>query len=566
MKAATVEYWMFLTDAYQDTHTPFAYSAYDPDQTPSYSAPKELGIAYKSHSPLVTVNRGSTEEDCTLTSACGRVKTGWNHFAITWDSATQYIAYFINGERMINRQNGESITKAPLVPGGQFALGQSPSDFASGYDEYASLDGVMDMLRVWNYAKSESEVQNTWYLPTGATVDNEDGSGLMLTFAFDEPVSSEFDRAAWANISLVEGTNYKSETSQLTLGQMAVLKNEMIYATTKEPTPPSAPTFVVSTAGGLVGKGSPVVVRTSVGTAVDVDLPAYSVTDFHVYITELPTNGKLYQLTWTLVSGQWQATQGAEITATATKVEHDTANWCDGKSNAPSAGIQGQANYPSNVVCPRRVRFMPDANFGTSNPKDVFKYRAVTAAYPGAYTEAGFSAGSDAYVTAAVEAQVHLKTLRKPENVVLTVTEDEVSFLVLGGFSDAGVPLKTKITSKPAKGRLFPVTWAAGDQNTYKFAKRDIAVLADQYNSKEITTFPYTIDNDRGVVLFASDPDESGTAYTTFPYVWVEEGTESDPATATIDVSKANDAPNKDLLEDQKTVCSTWYNTDTTGG
>jgi VWFA-related protein len=94
----------------------------------------------------------------------------WYHLAGTYDG--RYLRIYVNGELKGQRDVGK------------ITLGNtSPLYFGfmdvSGFPYY--LDGVMDEVRIWSYARSEAEIQTTMYcLPTGKEV------GLLGYWNFDE--------------------------------------------------------------------------------------------------------------------------------------------------------------------------------------------------------------------------------------------------------------------------------------------------------------------------------------------------------------------------------------------
>jgi hypothetical protein len=114
----------------------------------------------------------------------------------------------------------------------------------------------------------------------------------------------------------------------------------------------------------------------------------------------------------------------------------------------------------------------------------------------------------------------------------------------------------------PSTGTLYEVAFAAGAAEVYASLVTVEATLAGL--GKQITVFPFKPANDRSVVLYAPAADASsdpvGSSYATIDYAYLApNGTiYSANGTAAIHVKAVNDAPNKDLLTDQKTVCSSW--------
>ena len=94
----------------------------------------------------------------------------WYHLAGTYDG--QYVRIYVNGEKKGEKyiRNISFGNTSPLY----FGFMDVP-----GFPYY--LDGVMDEVRIWSYARSEAEIQTAMYcLPTGKEV------GLLGYWNFDE--------------------------------------------------------------------------------------------------------------------------------------------------------------------------------------------------------------------------------------------------------------------------------------------------------------------------------------------------------------------------------------------
>ena len=131
----------------------------------------------------------------------------WYHLAGTYDG--KYIRIYVNGEK-----KGEKYV-------GKIKLGNtSPLYFGfmdvSGRSYY--LDGVMDEVRIWSYARSEADIQTSMYcLPTGNEV------GLLGYWNFDDEQNLGYDStdsnhlilngdASWTDVGKVGGALYLDGT------------------------------------------------------------------------------------------------------------------------------------------------------------------------------------------------------------------------------------------------------------------------------------------------------------------------------------------------------------------
>ena len=83
----------------------------------------------------------------------------WRHIAISRQGGTATI--FIDG---VFKQSGTVPSTLLNVSSNGAYLGQDQDAVCGGFDAAQSLTGQMDELRVWNYARSEAEIQSTMHL------------------------------------------------------------------------------------------------------------------------------------------------------------------------------------------------------------------------------------------------------------------------------------------------------------------------------------------------------------------------------------------------------------------
>jgi hypothetical protein len=100
------------------------------------------------------------------------------HFAVTWDSATGLLEAYKDGEF---RASGTTAQGSTIENGGTLILGQEQDSVGGGFDASQAYKGLIDEVRVWNTARTESQIADNFNRQI-----NEDAGDLALYYRFDE--------------------------------------------------------------------------------------------------------------------------------------------------------------------------------------------------------------------------------------------------------------------------------------------------------------------------------------------------------------------------------------------
>jgi hypothetical protein len=124
------------------------------------------------HSQLTgQVNWNKPSSAWTFPSPALMGDSGWRHWAFTYDGVTARL--YVDGQLLESVQWNLAISAGG--PGAYLAIG---NDFPGG-DEY--LGGLIDEIRIWDYARTEAEIRGTMSSPlTGNEL------GLYAYYSFDE--------------------------------------------------------------------------------------------------------------------------------------------------------------------------------------------------------------------------------------------------------------------------------------------------------------------------------------------------------------------------------------------
>ncbi len=123
----------------------------------------------------------------------------WVHLAMTYDAIEGYASVFINGElrRTVTRTSGgySTITDPILATDLPILLGYSTFGYNVGHTE-AAFDGLMDEVRIWNVARSDSEIAASYNKSIDAS-----SPGLVGYYNFDEALADQrvFDATSFGN-------------------------------------------------------------------------------------------------------------------------------------------------------------------------------------------------------------------------------------------------------------------------------------------------------------------------------------------------------------------------------
>jgi hypothetical protein len=159
-KSITVEAWVNMQDVSAE-HNPIVAKYYN-------GAYKDWGLDIESG--MLNVNIESTDE---WSCQAGLVPVGqWTHLAFTFDNAADVVRLYVNG---FEAGAGFELTKDMPDTDADIWLG------AHSYDSAYRTFGIVDEVRIWNYARSLAELQSAMNLVlTGAE------PGLIGYWPFDE--------------------------------------------------------------------------------------------------------------------------------------------------------------------------------------------------------------------------------------------------------------------------------------------------------------------------------------------------------------------------------------------
>jgi len=134
---------------------------------------KEWSYIFKDHNSSDKLRIEIASNLADLEGSTSLLTGDWIHVTATYDLSA--VNLFYNG-------NLDS-SGLPIGPGGSIA--NSATDLLIGtvnpFTGFETFDGLIDEVRIWNYARSEQELQDNMFLPL-----NGDESGLMAYWNFDE--------------------------------------------------------------------------------------------------------------------------------------------------------------------------------------------------------------------------------------------------------------------------------------------------------------------------------------------------------------------------------------------
>lgn len=101
------------------------------------------------------------------------LSTFQTHLCITWDSATGFAAFWVDGRRSLYQiyRKGHSVR-----PGGTVLLGQDPDKYVGDFDAEQSFVGEITDVHMWDYVLSSKQIKalystQEWYVPKGNVID-----------------------------------------------------------------------------------------------------------------------------------------------------------------------------------------------------------------------------------------------------------------------------------------------------------------------------------------------------------------------------------------------------------
>jgi hypothetical protein len=159
-KSLTVEAWVKMQRVSEE-HNPLVVKYYDP----SY---KDWGLDIESG--MLNVNIENADE---WSCQAGLVPVGkWTHLAFTFDNTGNVVRLYVNG---VEAGTGFRLTKDMPNTAADIWLGAHP------YNSIYRTFGILDEVRIWNHARSITELQSTMNLMLTGTEP-----GLIGYWPFDE--------------------------------------------------------------------------------------------------------------------------------------------------------------------------------------------------------------------------------------------------------------------------------------------------------------------------------------------------------------------------------------------
>lgn len=137
---------------------------------------------YVNSSGFVTVGTNNTQR---LTSSASVPENIWTHIAATYVAGSTYTIYIngVNGGTASSNSNPSSNTDSLLI-------GKRENGF--------NFPGMMDEMRVWNRALTETEIERNMHTSLGATGGAYNGLVLALTFQDENSNGTIFNFTDWS--------------------------------------------------------------------------------------------------------------------------------------------------------------------------------------------------------------------------------------------------------------------------------------------------------------------------------------------------------------------------------
>ena len=171
----TVEFWMYvkMSDWAGETNELFAYGAAG-TMAPAFGldfGTNDVSGMAGNHATLNPITNGGFNDDSRLYLGITSAGSQWAHVAMTWDGTA--LRTYVNGVARITTMGMGGIT----------ALATAKSAFILGCSPFNNncFNGLFDELRVWNVARSATEIMASH---DKALVGNE--AGLVGYWKFDE--------------------------------------------------------------------------------------------------------------------------------------------------------------------------------------------------------------------------------------------------------------------------------------------------------------------------------------------------------------------------------------------
>jgi hypothetical protein len=198
----TVEYWAYIktTDWVGDKNEMYFYGTSSPTAAEfgmDFGTNPVSGMS-SNHATLDPFTNGGFSDDSTNNLGITSSNDQWVHIAMVWDG-TNLLTY-VNGQLKITTTGTGGITA--------LATGQSVITIGCNPTNMACFNGLFDEFRVWNVARSASDIQNSYNKPLSG---NE--TGLVGYWKFDETSGTSTADAVTAGGHTAHNGTLKADTS-----------------------------------------------------------------------------------------------------------------------------------------------------------------------------------------------------------------------------------------------------------------------------------------------------------------------------------------------------------------
>jgi hypothetical protein len=121
-----------------------------------------------------------------LTRFQGDINAGnWYHIALTLIKNTQRAKFYVNGEYLYTIHQGD-FGKNLSTTGFPLRIGGNPDAVTTTGDSIIYFNGLMDELRIWNYARSQNDIQSMMFDTLSNDYYSTSEKGLIAYYRFDQ--------------------------------------------------------------------------------------------------------------------------------------------------------------------------------------------------------------------------------------------------------------------------------------------------------------------------------------------------------------------------------------------
>jgi len=139
----TVEGWYKKNSKTEHTLLSYAVSSDDNEFTFWYGSTIQIEIRYNSGDGFVDTGVEFLDEK-------------WHHLAATWQSNNGLIKVYLDGSEIYS---GNIAQGKSLISGGSLIFGQEQDNVGGGFDPSQTFQGSIDDVRIWNKARTQTEIQ-----------------------------------------------------------------------------------------------------------------------------------------------------------------------------------------------------------------------------------------------------------------------------------------------------------------------------------------------------------------------------------------------------------------------